>query len=280
MAKPLRCLALRNRGGTQELFYANSVSFIHSFAGICGWFALESPVSATSSGHSASVNSTIVGGVEVSASFMNEEIRDLVVSSGLRHGWRPPSTGFFPAAGRAATPQMLQLPLRSGSGGGSGSVRIQMKEEKPCFDGKGIQFEIGVSHTSLWLSAVNIPTASRPTHKYCFLRYRFFDQSEFQESSVFFPKQRMGGCDLGWGLQPHQSIWSHPIPTSKMYLYCWANMPQIICLGRTWRLTIPVHVCLGAITAIYLHHYYSGSSDITKGHYMLQRGHCHLPTQP
>lgn len=183
-------------------------------------------MSATSSGHSASVNSTIVGGVEVSASFMNEEIRDLVVSSGLRHGWRPPSTGFFPAAGRAATPQMLQLPLRSGSGGGSGSARIQMKEEKPCFDGKGIRFEIGVSHTSLWLSAVDIPTASRPTHKYCFLRYRFFDQGEFQESSVFFPKQRTGGCDLGWGLQPHQSNWSHPIPTSKIYLYCWANMPQ------------------------------------------------------
>lgn len=154
-------------------------------------------MSATSSGHSESVNSTIVGGVEVSASFMNEEIRDLVVSSGLRHGWRPPSTGFFPAAGRAATPQMLQLPLRSGSGGGSGSAQIQMKEKKPCFDGKGIRFEIGVSHTSLRLSAVDIPMASRPTHKYCFLRYRFFDQSEFQESSVFFPKQRTGGCDLG-----------------------------------------------------------------------------------
>lgn len=144
-----------------------------------------------------SINSTIVGGVEVSASFMNEEIRDLVVSSGLRHGWRPPSTGFFPAAGQLATPQMLQLPLRSSLGGGSGSARRQMKEKKPCFDGKGIRFEIGVSHASLRLSVVDIPTASRPTHKYCFLRYRFFDQGEFQESSVFSPKQRTGGRDLG-----------------------------------------------------------------------------------
>ena len=151
------------------------MSFI-AFAGICGWFALESPVSAISSDSpNRSESVSIVGGVEVSASFLSEEIRDLVVSSGLRHGWRLPSAGFFPAAAEAATPQMLQLPLSHL--GGSASARRRMKE-KPCFDGKSIQFEIGISHASLRLSAVDIPTASQPTHKYCFLRYQFFNRSE------------------------------------------------------------------------------------------------------
>ena len=121
---------------------------------------------------------SLAGCVEVSAAFMNEEIRDLVVSSGLRHGWRPPSPGFFPAE---ATPQMLQLPLI-----GSGDIapaRRKMKE-KPCFDGKSVQFEIGVSHASLRLSAVDIPTASQPTHKYCFIRYRFFDRSELNHMCI------------------------------------------------------------------------------------------------
>jgi hypothetical protein len=180
------------------LLYANPV--FHCFAGICGWFALESHVSAISSdspNRSESVAS-IVGGVEISASFMNEEIRDLVVSSGLRHGWRPPpssATGFFPlATGRVATPQMLQLPLcstcRSGSSGST--QRRLMKGEKPCFDGKGIRCEIGISHASLRLSAVDIPTASRPTHKYCFLRYRFFDQGELNQCQCSPTKQKNG----------------------------------------------------------------------------------------
>lgn len=127
-----------------------------------------SAISSDSPNCSESVS--IVGGVEVSASFLSEEIQDLVVSSGLRHGWRLPSAGFFPA-----TPQMLQLPLSHL--GGSASARRRMKE-KPCFGGKSIQFEIGISHASLRLSAVDIPTASQPTHKYCFLRYRFFNRSE------------------------------------------------------------------------------------------------------
>ena len=133
-----------------------------------------SAISSDSPNHPKSVS--IIGGVEVSASFSSEEIRDLVVSSGLRHGWRLPSAGFFPpAAAGAATPQMLQLPLSHL--GGSASAWRKMKG-KPCFDGNSIQFEIGISHASLRLSAVDIPTASQPTHKYCFLRYRFFDQSE------------------------------------------------------------------------------------------------------
>lgn len=144
-----------------------------------------SAVSSDSQNHPESVIGSIVGGVEISASFTKEEIRDLVVSSGLRHGWRPPSAGFFPAAGGRegpATTQMLQLPL--GSLGMSASA-LRRAKEKPCFDGKSIRFEIGISHASLQLSAVDIPTASQPTHMYCFLRYRFFDQSELNESSVF-----------------------------------------------------------------------------------------------
>ena len=142
--------------------------------GIHGWFVLESPVAAALSLNSPksyeSGDSSIAGGVEISVAFTNEEIRDLVVSSGLRHGWRLPDAGFFPGA----TPQ-LQLPLTTNRG--SGSTRKEI--EKPCFDGKNIRFEISISHASLRLSAVDIPTASQPTHKYCFLRYRFFDKSEF-----------------------------------------------------------------------------------------------------
>ena len=198
---------------------------------------------------------------------MNEEIRDLVVSSGLRHGWRPPSTGFFPAAGQLATPQMLQLPLRSSSGGGSGSAQRQMKEKKPYFDGKGIRFEIGVSHASLRLSAVDIPTASRPTHKYCFLRYRFFDQGEFQESLVFSPQAKDGRAWFRWGLQPHQSIWSHL--QRYICIIAWANM-----LGGE-----KTEMYALVLSPLYDHNN-SGSSDVTKGHHMFQRGHCHLPAQP
>lgn len=143
--------------------------------GIHGWFPLESPVSAVfsdSPNHSESGSGvSLAGGVEISVAFTNEEIRDLVVSSGLRHGWRPPSPGFFPSTG--ATPQILV------SSRDSGSAR-RILAEKPCFDGKGIQFEIGISHASLRLSAVDIPTASQPSHKYCFIRYRFFDRSELK----------------------------------------------------------------------------------------------------
>lgn len=122
------------------------------------------------------IDGNMAGGVEVTIAFTNKEIRDLVVSGGLRHGWRP-STGFFP---RGATPQMHGLPLGAGVVA-SGAARREMVEEgKPCFDGKCVQFEIRISHTSLLLSAVDIPTASQPTHKYCFLRYLFFDKSEFR----------------------------------------------------------------------------------------------------
>ena len=126
-----------------------------SLPGIHGWYALEPPLATSSD---AGGGRGLAGGVEISVAFTNEETRDLVVTDGLRLGWR--------------APDVLQLPI-----GGSCSTEHAQKTGRH-FGGKSLKFEIAISHVDLQLSAIEIPTASRPAHKYCFLRYRFFDRSE------------------------------------------------------------------------------------------------------
>ena len=113
----------------------------------------------------------ITGGVEISASFANKEIRELVLTSGLRQGWRAPDD-------LLSGPPPTSLP---DGGVRSRSTRHAHKENKNllCFDGKCVKFVIAISHATLQLSAVDIQTAPQPTHKYCFVRYRFFDKSKF-----------------------------------------------------------------------------------------------------
>ena len=110
----------------------------------------------------------IAGGVEISAAFLSDSVRELVVTNALRHGWRAPD-GIF----SGASPQM-QLPTRGPT---------EHAQKKSCLDGKSIGFEISISHANLQLSTMDIPTATQPTHKYCFLRYRFFDRSELSHIS-------------------------------------------------------------------------------------------------
>ena len=127
--------------------------------GIHGWYALEPPLATSSDpGDGRGSGCGLAGGVEISVAFTNDETRDLVVTDGLRLGWR--------------APDVMQLPV-----GGACSTEDAQKTGRH-FGGKSLKFEIAISHVDLQLSAVEIPTASRPAHKYCFLRYRFFDRSE------------------------------------------------------------------------------------------------------
>lgn len=124
-----------------------------------GWYALESPLASVKE-EGRDPGCGMAGGVEISAAFTKEETRDLVVEDGLRRGWRAPD-GMQPLVG-----------------GASLTEHAQKKTRHHNIGGKRLKFEIVVSHVDLQLSAVAIPTASCPAHKYCFIRYRFFDKSE------------------------------------------------------------------------------------------------------
>ena len=107
--------------------------------------------------------------MELSTAFTNEEGRDLVVINSLKQGWRAPDD-FFTNVG---IPPQTQL--RS-SHHVESAEHVQRKQ-LPGFVGKSLRFELSISHANLRLSAVDIPTASQPTYKLCFVRYRFFDTS-------------------------------------------------------------------------------------------------------
>ena len=105
--------------------------------------------------------------MELSATFTNEEGRDVVVSNSLRQGWRAPDA-FFVDLG---TPPQSQVR----SSHHVGFTEHAQRKQLPGFERKSLKFELRVSHANLQLSAVDIPTASQPTYKFCFVRYRFFD---------------------------------------------------------------------------------------------------------
>ena len=107
--------------------------------------------------------------MELSAAFTNEDGRDLVMTNSLRQGWRAPDD-FFVNLGAPLQAQLC-------SGHRVGSTEHAQRKQLPGFEGKNLKFELSISHANLRLSAVEISTASQPTYKLCFIRYRFFDTS-------------------------------------------------------------------------------------------------------
>ena len=120
--------------------------------------------------------------MEISAAFTKEESREMVITNGLRQGWRVPDHLSLYLGGALHVPPSSQLP----SGNITCSTEHAQKEKMTSFNRDRIKFEIGISHVTLPLNAVDIPTAPQPTYKYCFVRYRFFDKSELSLGTLLF----------------------------------------------------------------------------------------------
>ena len=114
-----------------------------------------------------------VGGVELSISFPNKDDRQVILSSALKMGWKAPKgcsidhlslVPASPTGEEVMGAEEVGLDVGGGGGGGEETWRL----------------DISVNSLSVPLDAVAmpLPTVKNPTYKYCFLRYRFMDNSE------------------------------------------------------------------------------------------------------
>lgn len=111
-----------------------------------------------------------VGGVELSISFPNKDDRQMILSSALKMGWKAPEgcsidlLSLVPALPTGEEEMRAEDVGGGGEGGGEWMWRL----------------DINVNSLSVPLDAVAmpLPTVKNPTYKYCFLRYRFMDNSE------------------------------------------------------------------------------------------------------
>lgn len=147
---------------THHIHHTHTLHFVPS-PGIRGWFALHAPSSSSPSDEQTaqsspptSTTATYVGAVELSFSFANEGDRKLVVSHGLKMGWKAPKSCSIDLT----FPQMQDRTQNEAMLSGNQRWRL----------------EICISGVWLPLGTVAIPTAQQPTYKYCFLRYRFFEK--------------------------------------------------------------------------------------------------------
>ena len=148
--------------------------------GIHGWFPLHAPVTSDDGGwesvpefHPTTFPDTppleeYVGGVELSISFTNKDDRRMILSSALKMGWKAP---------QGCSIDFLSLVPASPT------EEEEMGAEEVGLDGGGGErwrLDINVNSLSVPLDAVAmpLPTVKNPTYKYCFLRYRFMDNSE------------------------------------------------------------------------------------------------------
>jgi len=139
--------------------------------GVRGWFPLHPPKSSDDgdqelASEAASPDKPLlekyVGGVELSIFFTNQEDRQLILSSARKMGWKMPSLVPSPVS-------QIQEEVT-----GVGEVGCGVR------GGEGWRLDLNVN--SLWVPldavASPVPTATNPTYKYCFVRYRFMDNSE------------------------------------------------------------------------------------------------------
>ena len=156
---------------------------INLLLGIRGWFPLHAPVTSDDGGWESipEFPSTTflntppleeyVGGVELSISFPNKDDRQMILSSALKMGWKAPqgcSINLLSLVPASPTEEeeigAEEVGLDVGGGGGEERWRL----------------DINVNSLLVPLDAVAmpLPTVKNPTYKYCFLRYRFMDNSE------------------------------------------------------------------------------------------------------
>ena len=158
------------------------MNYINFLLGIRGWFPLHAPVTSDDGGWESipEFPSTTflntppleeyVGGVELSISFPNKDDRQMILSSALKMGWKAPQgcsidlLSLVPASPTEEEIGAEEVGLDVGGGGGEERWRL----------------DINVNSLLVPLDAVAmpLPTVKNPTYKYCFLRYRFMDNSE------------------------------------------------------------------------------------------------------
>lgn len=145
--------------------------------GVRGWFPLHPPKSSDdrdrqSASEAASPDTPpleeFVGGVELSIFFTNNEDRKVILSSALKMGWKAPKSCSIDC------PSLVPV-LHT-------REEVMDDREVGCGVEGGEGWRLDLSVNSLWvpLDAVvsPVPTAANPTYKFCFIRYRFMDNSE------------------------------------------------------------------------------------------------------
>lgn len=147
--------------------------------GVRGWFPLHPPKSSGDedrelASEAASPDKPLleeyVGGVELSIFFTNQEDRQLILSSALKMGWKVPN-----GCG-------INLPSLVPSPVSQTQEEVTGVREVRCSVRGGEGWRLDLNVNSLWVPldavASPVPTATNPTYKYCFVRYRFMDNSE------------------------------------------------------------------------------------------------------
>lgn len=133
--------------------------------GVHGWFPLvpsfRQSVTASASTANPDPESacSYVGGVEVSLSFSNKDDRKLVISRGIEMGWvRPEGYDINLDSLDQEQPPLNQVP----------------GDKDGCLEGS-TRWRFDIRMSQLWIPLESVVILMSGAHKYCYLRYKFFE---------------------------------------------------------------------------------------------------------